>query len=320
MLRLLPNVAGAVLSLILAVASDANAAEFPEKPIRVIVPFGPGAATDGLGRILAKEMGERLYQSVLIENIPGAGGAIGAAQVARAAPDGYTMLLTTGAVLSTWAYNKSTPYDPLRDFRAVGEVARVPLILDATLGAPFSNFREMRAYAAAHPGALTYASPGLGTPVHIFTAYLFKKLGVEATHIPYKGGGQQLTDLISGQVMVALDSPIASLPLVKAKKVKPIFASKTVVGAAEIPSASDVGFGDFDVTVWYGLLAPSGVDSARIERLHEALASALQTPALKAWAREQGTTLSETTAAAFQATVNADAGYWKNMIKVAGAE
>ncbi len=277
-------VAQATLAAIpLGPVRDARAQDGRARPIRLVVPFTTGGAPDLLARVLAQALAEPLG-NVVVENRAGAGGNIGAEAVARSAPDGHVLLLTTTA---THAINPalypSIPYDPIRDFTPIAFVAFTPIVLVVSNALPVRDVRELVAWLAAHPGEASYASAGVGTMQHI-AAELFKSAAhVQMQHVPYKGTGQLLPDLVSGRVPVMFNSLGAVLPAVREGKLRAIaVASPARLSILpELPTIDESGLPGFEASAWYGIYGPAGIPAPIVSRMHEHVQRALAQPAVR---------------------------------------
>jgi tripartite-type tricarboxylate transporter receptor subunit TctC len=265
----------------LCVAGAAAAQTWPSKPVRMIVPFPPGGAVDILGRAVAQKLGDSLGQGIVIDNRAGAGGAVGSEAAAKSPPDGYTLLMGSTSTISIIPALVSKPtYDPSRDFVPVSQVAFVPHIVVASTSLAASNLREFIAYAKANPGRLNYASAGNGTPHHI-AGEMFKQLaGVDLVHVPYKGTAPAVNDLLAGQVSFMSVEILAALPHVRAGKLRALgVASGTRAEVApEVPTVAEAGLPGFEVTAWYGVLAPAGTPAPILQRVASEIAKAVAQP------------------------------------------
>ncbi len=256
----------------------AFAQTYPGKPVRLIIPFPPGGATDILGRVLAQKLGEQLGQQVVVENRPGAGGAIGSELAAKAAPDGYTILLATVSTHSVGpALNPKMPYDVKRDFVPIVHMADATNVLIVSPVLPVNNLKELIAYARANPGKLNYSSSGNGTIVHM-TGEMFKMAtGTFVVHIPYKGTALAIPDLIAGQVSFMFDNIASALPHIRSGKVKPfgITQLKRSPLVPEIPTMDEAGLKSFESNTYFGLFGPAGMPAAIVQRLNAEINKAL---------------------------------------------
>ncbi len=310
------------LGLALVPAAPAHAA-YPERPITMVVPFSAGGTTDILARIVGEELGKRLGQQVVIDNRPGAGGNIGTAVVAKAAPDGYILVMGT---IGTHAINasiyESMPYDPVQDFAPVTNVATVPNVLVAHPSAPFRTVPEMIDYAKANPGALNFASSGNGSSIHL-SGELFKAMAeIDMVHVPYKGSGPAVIDMISGQVplMIMFDNLPSSLPQIKAGKLMALAvtsADRTPI-LPDVPTIAEAALPGYEATPWFGVLAPAGTPKEIIGRLNSEIVAILGMPAVKESLLEQGAEPVGDTPEHFAEVIKADLAKWNTLIEKAG--
>jgi tripartite-type tricarboxylate transporter receptor subunit TctC len=271
------------LLLATAFASSAAAAGFPEKPLTLVVPYPPGGATDTVARIVAKGMGQRLGQTVIVDNKAGAGTAIGAGAVAQAAPDGYTLLISSNTTFTVNpALKNKLPYDAQKSFESIGLIGTSPLVLLANLALPANNVKELVAMARAKPGTLAYGSFGNGTTSHL-AGEMFKVVaGADILHVPYKGSAPAMSDLIGGQVQLTFDTNVAALPMLQARKVKAL----AVTSARRSPSLPNVptvaeAYPDFEMVPWITIVAPRGLPAAVQQALGKALADTLGDAAVR---------------------------------------
>ena len=269
------------LAAVLPVSAAFAQTPYPAKPIRMIVPFPPGGPNDILGRVVAARLTEQLGQQVVIDNRGGAGGIIGAEIVARAVPDGHTLLLGgTASLAINPGLNRKLPYDPLRDFAPVSMLATAPSLLTVHPAVAVRTVKDLIALAQAKPGQLNFASAGVGTPPHLAGELFNSMTGTQMVHVPYKGGGPALTDLLAGQVGIYFSGISSVLPFVRENRLRGI----AVTGGArtavlpETPTVSESGLPGYEVSNWYALVAPAATAPAVIARLnaetHKALASA----------------------------------------------
>ncbi len=271
-----------VAALLAAPAGSAlaQAQAYPNKPIRVVVPFPPGGSTDFLARIVGQKLTAAWGQQVIIDNKPGAGGTLGAAEAARATPDGYTLLM--GAVhhtIATSAYAK-LPYDFQKDFAPVTVVAIVPNILVVNPSIPANTVKELIAYAKANPGKLTYGSAGMGTAHHLIGEQFNMLAGVDILHVPYKGSSPAVADLVAGQVSLMYDTVASCLPHVKAGKLRAIGVATARRSASlpEVPTIAEAALPGFEVTTWFGFVAPAKTPPEIITKLNAEVVKILNMP------------------------------------------
>ncbi len=311
----------AALMLTLPALAGAQNPTYPSRPVKIIVPFPPGGAIDALGRLLSQKMSESWGQSVVVENRAGAGGMIGTEAGARAAPDGYT--LTMGAV-STHAINasiyKKVPYDGQKDFAPVAPVAIVPnlLVVNPSLGV--NTVAELVAMAQAKPGQLSYASAGAGTTLHI-SCELFKSLTrTEMVHVPYKGSGPAIADVIAGRVPVMCDSVTSAQPHVKAGKLRALGITSTARSSAmpQVPTLAEAGVAGYEMNPWFGLFAPAGTPAAIVGRLNAEVNRILALPDVKERLAAIGADPMQATPEQFAALLRADAEKWAKVVRAAG--
>ena len=306
-----------------ALAASAQAQTWPTRPIKIIVAQAPGGVTDVITRIIAQPLSDVLGQSVVVEDRPGATGLLGTEVVARAAPDGYTLLAYVDANTIIPSTMKRIDHDPDRSFAAITLVARGSHVIVANPSAPFSNLRELVDYAKAHPGELSYASPGTGSPQHLATETLAREAGIRMTHIPYKGGGQAIVDVVAGNVPFGTVGLAPALPHLRAGKLRAI----AVTGATRSPLLPDVAtvaettIPGFSTIQWQGLVAPAGTPPAVIERLHQAMVEVMKRPDVIEKIRNQGLeAVSSTTPDEFQQMIRAELKRWPAVVKAAGVQ
>ena len=304
-------------------AGAAAQAAFPERPVRLIVPFAPGGGVDIVARLLAEPMRAALGQPVVVENRGGAGGQLGAQAAARAAPDGHTILLASaGEIAAAPAlYGARLPYDPVRDLVPITLVVRVPNLLAVTASLPVHTAGELVALARRRPGALSYASSGVGNLQHL-NGELFDRLaGVRTAHVPYRGTGSTLADVAAGRVSMTYAGAPALLPLIRDGQLRPIGVS-SATRMTVLPSVPALGetaeLEGYDLVNWYGLFAPAGTPPEAVARLHEAAVAALRDPDLIRKLAEQGTEAAPTTPEAFRDFVAAETASLGRLVRDAG--
>lgn len=275
--------AGTAISLIASLSSGLVFAQ-QSKPLRLVVPFPPGGATDITARIMAEPMSRALGQSVIVENRAGAGGSIGMAEVAKAAPDGFTLGVAT---LSTHGVNpsvyKKLPYDPIKDFAAVSELVKAPGVLVVNAALPVANFAELIKYLKANPGKVTFASPGNGTIGHMWGELFKSTTNTFMVHIPYRGAGPALNDVVAGQVNVYFDQVASSLPFIQSGKLRAIAVSwgKRLDVLPNVPTYGELALFSNNDPSWFGLVAPAGTPAATVQRMNDAVVKSLKEPAVR---------------------------------------
>jgi tripartite-type tricarboxylate transporter receptor subunit TctC len=308
------------LAMTLAFAApDARAADYPVRPIKLVVPYAAGGPTDVLGRVVADYLGRDLRQTTIVENKPGAQGAIGAEAVARADPDGYTLFVAAGSiiVLNPMLYKK-LPYDPSKDFRMLALVTDLPVIMEVHPSVPAKTVAEFVAYAKQNPGKLNFGSAGTGGTIHL-AGEMFKQMaGIEMTHVPYKGAGPALTDLLSGNIQVMFDSLSTALPPVKSGLLRPlgISSSQRSPDLPDVPTIAESGYPDYTVSVWYGIAAPSRLPDDVAQKISASLDRALNDDMFRASLEKIGfPVFRPRSAAAIQDFIDADRVRWSGVIK-----
>ena len=310
------------LTIILAgcLALPALAEIWPARPIRFIVPFAPGGGGDVVGRIIGQRLGEQLGKPLIIDNRGGAGGTLGVDLAAKAAPDGYTLLLgNVGPIAVGPSLYPRLPYDPVRDFAPVTMIASFPNILVANPGLPFKSVPELVAYAKNRPGKLNFGSAGTGTSTHL-AAELFKSVaGIEVVHVPYKGGAAALTDVIAGQVAYYFGTLPSSLPLAKAGKIRALGVTslKRSPAAPDVPTIAEAGYRGFETAAWYGLMLPAGAPREIIARLNAATMVVLALPDIRERLVQEGSEPMGNTPAQFGAYIKSEIAKWSAVVKAA---
>jgi tripartite-type tricarboxylate transporter receptor subunit TctC len=306
----------------IALAFTAQAAEkYPTRPVRFVIPFPPGGGNDILGRAFAERMGERLGQQWVVDNRGGASTIIAAGIVARAPADGYTLLLGTNTTLAVIpSLRDKLPFDPIRDYDAISLMSSSPYLLVVHPGFPATTVKELIAMAKAKPGQMNYASPGFGTSNHL-SFELFKSMaGVDITHVPYKGTGPALTELLGGQVPMMLASTASVRPLVRAGKLRALGISTVKRSAAmpEVAPIAELGVPGFDTASWVGLISPRGTPPAIIARLNSEIAAVIKGGDLREKLASQGFVPDASTPQQFAAHIKDELGRFRKLVKTAG--
>jgi tripartite-type tricarboxylate transporter receptor subunit TctC len=307
--------AAAVFSAFSAFAQTAPPG-YPAKPIRMIVPFPAGGATDILARALSQKLGEKIGQTVVVDNRPGAGGTIGADAASKAAPDGYTLLLATSSTHSIGpAINPKIPYNAETDFTPIAYVASSPNVVLVPNSSPARTMRDFIDHARKNPGRLNYASSGNGTIVHLTTEYFKAQSGTFILHIPYRGTALAMPDLISGKLDVLFDSFVTGMPHVKDGKLRALAVTslKRTALAPDLPAVSEVLPG-FESVTWFGVYGPKGLNAELTTRVNQALNAALADPEVKERFARLGAEPTGGTPQAFAAMVRTDSAKWKKII------
>lgn len=309
--------AAALLACGANVAAAADA--WPSKPITLVVPFASGGTTDIIGRVVGHKLGEALHQPVVVDNRPGAGGTIGASNVARANPDGYTFLLATVAHTMAPSIYKSLPYEFTRDLDPVGMVALTPNVLLVNSSLPVKTVPELIAYIKAHPGQVNYGSAGIGSTEHMSGALFRSLTGTDIAHVPYKGGAPMMTDLIAGQIQMAIETSPSAAPHVRSGKVKALAVTSAKRSAAYpgVPTLSESVKG-YEVTTWYALMAPHGTPAAIEQRVAAELTKVLKQPDIQKKFEEQGVTPGEMNGTQLAEFIRSENTRWAKVAKDSG--
>lgn len=303
--------------LMLALAPALAAAEpWPAKPVKIVVPFNAGGATDVVARLLAQKLQEGWGQTVLVENRSGAGGNIGADVVAKSAPDGYTLLMTSGSIVTANPYMyKSMPFDPARDLVGITNVASGPQVIAVAPGVPARSLQELIAYAKKNPAKINFGSAGVGTQTHLAAENFAHAAGIDITHVPYKGESAAITDLMGGQIQMATPNLGAAIAFIQQGKLRAL----AVTGRSrspqlpDVPSASEVLAG-FENDGWFGLMAPAGTPPEVIDKVQRDSARILRSEEFRAKLAQQGMVPVGNTPAEFNAAIRAESQKWKQVI------
>ena len=308
--------------LIALAAGLAQAQSWPSRSVRFLVPFPPGGSTDVAARALADKMSTGLGQQVVVDNRGGGGGAVGSGEAARAAPDGYTLLFAANAVSILHLAVKDLQYDTLRDFVAITQVTTQPNAFAVHPSVPAANIRELVAYAKANPGKLSYAHAGAGGGQHLTGELLKKMAGIDMLGIPYKGGGQAITDLLGGQVQVGVIGSTPLIPHHKAGRIRILaFTSpERFAPMPEIPTVQEAGFPGFDSTQWLGLLAPRGTSADIVNRVHAETVKALALADVRERLTQAALQPVGSTPQQFAAFIRADVDRWSKLAQELGIQ
>ena len=292
-------------------------AAYPDKPIKIIVGFTPGGTADSVARILAVSMGARLGQSMVVENRAGANGNLATDFVARSTPDGYTIFFTSiGHAVNPSLY-KDAKYDPVKDFTPIGQVLSAPNVLVVPGNSPFNSVKELVAYAKANPGKLNFASSGGGTSVHLSGELFKQQAGVDLVHIPYKGTGSLLPDLLSGVVDMAFPNLPSAMPHIQSGKLKAlgVTTAKRSAAAPQIPSLAEAGVTDYEMSTWYGLVGPVNMPADVVRRLNQELRQVLADPQTRNRLISQGVDPVTGSPEAFGKFIQDETRNWSTVLK-----
>ena len=278
------------MAALFAGAVPGHAQTYPAKSIRIVVPFAPGGGADIIARVIGQKMSETWGQQVIVDNRAGASGNIGAEIVAKSPADGYTLLMASSALAINPSVYKSVPYDAVKDFAPITQPGLLPNILVVHPSLPARSVKDLVALAKSKPGQLSYASAGAGTGTHL-AAEMFKLMaGVDLVHVPYKGGGALISDLLSGQVPLTFATLPSVMPYIKAERVRPLAVTTTQrwPGLPQVPTMMESGYKDFEISTWIGLLAPAGTPKEIVARLHGEVARIIRLPEVQERFRDLG--------------------------------
>lgn len=309
------------LSLAAVLLVPATRAEpYPSRAIHVIVPYSAGGSSDAPMRVIAQQMAQQLGQALVIENKPGQGAMIGAEYVARAAPDGYTLLLASNPQAISATLYSHLGFDPVGDFSAISLFGREPGVLVVNPKLPVRTLKEFIDYVKARPGKIDYASSGNGSAQHLFTAMFLSRAGLEMMHIPYRGSAQAVTDVVAGQVMVAMPGLAAMMPHIREKRLIPLAVTGEQRSPLlpDVPTLAESGFPGFSAYVWSGLVAPKGTPPAIIDRLNRELKAAMQSDAVKTYMDNASVEIVTNTPAQFQSFFQQEKDRAAKAVKDAG--
>ena len=305
-----------------ALVATASAQNYPQRPLRLIVPTAPGGGTDFTGRLVAAKLSETLGQQVVVENRGGGGGSVGADNAAKATPDGYTLLLGS---IATHAVNpalyKKLPYDHLKDFAPVSLIGTVPNVLVVHPSVPVKTFAEFVSYAKANPGKINYGSSGVGSPPHLSMELLRSLTGINLVHVPYKGAGPALADLLGGQVQTMCTSLAGQITFIRAGRVRAlgVTTAKRNPQLPEVPTIVESGVPGYEVTIWYAVFAPVATPNAIVQRLNSEMVKVLNAPEMKERMAQQGMDPAPSTPAELAAFVKIETAKWAKAAKDSGA-
>lgn len=306
---------GALLTLCVA-GSAAAAGDYPNRPIKLVVPFAAGGGTDIIARALSDKLGAKLGQSIVVINTPGAGGTIGGASVARAEPDGYTLLLWHVGMISSAFTNKPLPYDPAKDFTPIGQVATAANLIAVNPQVPARTLKELVDLAKAKPGELNFGSSGIGGADHLSGELLSQVAQIRVTHVPYKGGGLAAIAAVGGEVQYVTGSASQTMALVKAGKLRPVAVmQKTrIASLPDVPSAPEAGFPDLDYNTWFALWGPAKLPPDVVAKLSAALKDVLSREDIRAQLDKGGVDPAYSTPQDFDAKFRAEHARWNRIL------
>jgi tripartite-type tricarboxylate transporter receptor subunit TctC len=306
---------------LLAIALQAHAQSYPTRPIRIVVPFGPGGFTDVAARILQKELAPAIGQPIVIENKPGAGSTIGTTDVARSAPDGYSLvMISTTHVISPHLY-KQMPYDPIKDFTPVMKLAEGPYVLVVHPSLPVKNVADLIALAKAKPNSIDYASSGNGSAQHLVGALFVTMAGAPLSHVPYKGSSQAMNDVLGGIVKVSFVGVPNALANLQAGKIKALAVTtkKRYAELPDVPTLDEAGVKGYDATVWLGLLAPPGTPRDIVDKLNTSITKILSTPEARKLMASAGVDVATSSPEDFATLMQSELERWGKVVRATGA-
>jgi tripartite-type tricarboxylate transporter receptor subunit TctC len=298
----------------------AYAGKYPERPVKIVIPFPAGGPTDAIGRVFARDAARSLGQPLVVENKGGAGGLTASAEVARAAADGYTLLMNPSVQVVWPALIRELRFDPIHDFRPVALLGLVPLVAVVPVGAPYRSLQDLVQAAKREPTRLTYASPGVGSFMHLAGEFMNSTAGMQTTHVPYKGSAPAITDVAGGHVDLMYAPLATALPLIKGNKLRPlaVTSARRLPALPGVPTFAEAGFPSVEISTWYGVWAPKGTPADVVERLNAAFRAATESESVKAVLAEQGTEAEPMAQTAFAQFVDAEHRRWTRVVKDAG--
>jgi tripartite-type tricarboxylate transporter receptor subunit TctC len=321
MIRSMALAAG--IAVFLASAPIAPAADYPTRPITLMIGFAPGGPSDVMARILTRKLEELLKQPWVIENRPGAGGSIAGTAVARAAPDGYTVLLATGSLLAiNVSLYKNLGYDPQKDFEPISLIGTQTNVLYLHPSVPASSFAELIAHAKANPGKLSFGSGGNGTPAHLAGELLKIEAKIDITHVPFRGTGPALQSVIGGHVPMAFNPPSPLLPHIQSGAIRPVAITtlKRTAVLPDVPTIAESGFPGFEATTWHALVVPAGTPKDVVAALHRAIAATVTDPAVRKALTDLGIDVVGGTPEELRAYLKSEIPKWAEVVKASGAK
>lgn len=303
-------------------AKIADAEDYPSKPIRIVVPFAAGGAVDLIARVIGQQIALQTGQPVIVENKPGASANLGADYVAKAAPDGYTVLLSANGLATNVTLFPQAPVNTLRDFAPVAQVGYAPLVLVVAKDAPAKSLKELIAIAKQQPGKLSYASAGNGSSQHLGGEMLKISAQIDVLHVPYKGGAPALTDLLGGRISYMMQNPLEVMPHIKAHQLRAltVASAKRLAQLPDVPTASEAGLPGFEASVWWGIVAPVKTPKDIVAKLNAEVLKALGAPKVKEKLNEMGVVIKPSTPEQFGDFLKLEIDKWAKVIKTSGIQ
>ena len=308
---------GFLSGLVLLVISIPAPAQYPTKPVRMLVGFTPGGGVDITARLVAAKLTERWGKAVVVENRPGAAGNIATEAVAKSTPDGYTLLMAFSSHASNAALYPSLPFDITRDFASITLVTTAPVLVVASLSAPAKNLGELIDYARAHPGAIRFASSGVGTPVHLGGELMMQLTGIRMTHVPYKGIAPAMTAMLSGETEITYAAVVSAMQHLKSGKLRPLAlaSGSRYPSLPEVPTTAEAGLPGFEIDYWYALLGPAGIPSAIVGQIQRDVSAMVNAPEMKESLLAQGSIAVGGTPEKLDALIRRDYTLWAKVVK-----
>lgn len=315
-----------IIALAMLLASNVVAAQpkesseaFPNRPIRLVVAYPPGGSTDTAARVLSSILSPKFGQQVVVDNRPGAGGSIGNALVARAAPDGYTITLAISGLVTGPVVNPSLPFDPVEDFTPIIRIATTPFTVAVHPSVPVSTIKELQSFVASNPGKLNFGTPGYGAGQHLAVELFMSMSGLKMTHVPYKGAGPAQLDLIAGRIQLMFAGAISSLPHVKAGRLRALAVTSSVRSTAlpELPTLAESMVPGYEAVEWFGFVAPAKLPEPLVSLWHREIAAAMNTATLRDLFVKGGAIVETTTPAQFRAFILAEKKKWARVVQEA---
>jgi tripartite-type tricarboxylate transporter receptor subunit TctC len=320
-MRIVNSIAAAAASLLaVALPLPAHADDYPTKPIHIVVPFAAGGAVDAVARIVGQALSDRVKQPVIVENKPGASSNIGMEAVAKAAPDGYTLLMASNGIATNNALFPTLSFDGRRDFTPVARIGYAPLVFVVPANSPYKTLAALIADAKANPGKLTYATAGNGTSGHLAGELFKSAAGIDALHVPYKGGAPAITDLLGERITFMPINPIEVLPNIKAGKLRAlaVASDRRAPYLPDVPTAGEAGLPGFDALVWWGVVAPAKTPAPIVARLNDEIVKSLRDPAVARRLEEAGVVITPQTPEQFGQFIATQTDLWTRVVKSAG--
>lgn len=307
----------------IAHAQTAPASSYPTKPVRLVIPFPPGGGTDILGRLIANELSKNNKWTVVADNKPGAGGTIGIGEIVKAQPTGYDLVMgqKDNLVIGPWLYRNLT-WNPTKDLTAVAHVAYTPVIIATSANSRFKTLADVVAAAKAHPGTITYGSPGNGTSIHLAGDLFEKAAGIKLSHVPYKGSNPAMMDALAGNVDLLVSSVPSAMGQIQSGKLRPlaVTSAKRSSSLPDVPTIDESGYKGFDVSTWYGVMAPAGTPANVVATLNTEINKLLASPEVKAAIHTQGAEPLAMSPAEFSKMLNAEYTQWKSIVEASGVK